>query len=71
MLLLFVAAPGGRGSGASNKDASLNPWNFVCSVTLSRAANKPKEKNMPVVLLWGIPVLLVVGGGTYWIMHLH
>jgi len=26
---------------------------------------------MPVILLWGIPALVVIGGGTYWLMHLH
>jgi len=26
---------------------------------------------MPVILLWAIPAVVVIGGGTYWIMHLH
>ena len=30
-----------------------------------------EEEKMPVILLWGIPTLLVVGGGGYWLMHLH
>jgi hypothetical protein len=25
---------------------------------------------MPVFLLWGIPKLIVLGGGVYWITHL-
>ena len=29
------------------------------------------ERNMPVIFLWGIPVLIVIGGGAYWIAHLH
>jgi len=29
------------------------------------------ERNMPVILLWGIPALIVIGGGAYWIAHLH
>jgi hypothetical protein len=32
---------------------------------------KLRRKDMPVILLWGIPTLLVVGGGGYWLMHLH
>jgi hypothetical protein len=30
-----------------------------------------KENTMPVLLLWGIPALILVGGGGYWLMHLH
>ena len=30
-----------------------------------------RRNQMPVILLWGIPTLLVVGGGGYWLMHLH
>jgi len=26
---------------------------------------------MPVILLWGIPAVIVLGGGAYWIAHLH
>jgi hypothetical protein len=26
---------------------------------------------MPVLLLWGLPVVLVLGGGTYLLMHMH
>jgi len=26
---------------------------------------------MPVILLWGIPTLIVVVGGGWWLMHLH
>jgi len=23
------------------------------------------------VLLWAVPAVIVIGGGAYWIMHLH
>jgi len=26
---------------------------------------------MPVLLLWAIPAAIIIGGGGYWIMHLH
>ena len=29
------------------------------------------ERNMPVIFLWGIPALIVIGGGAYWVAHLH
>jgi len=34
-------------------------------------AKRPEENNMPVILLWGIPALIVIGGGGYWLMHVH
>lgn len=27
--------------------------------------------HMPVVILWGLPVLIVLGGGVYLLTHLH
>jgi len=30
-----------------------------------------EEEIMPVILLWAIPSVLVIGGGGYWLMHLH
>jgi hypothetical protein len=29
------------------------------------------ELAMPVIFLWGIPALIVIGGGVYWVAHLH
>jgi hypothetical protein len=30
-----------------------------------------EEEAMPVILLWAIPAVIVVGGGGYWLMHMH
>jgi hypothetical protein len=30
-----------------------------------------EEETMPVLLLWAIPAVVVIGGGAYWITHLH
>jgi hypothetical protein len=30
-----------------------------------------EEDTMPVILLWGIPTLIVVGGGAFWLIHAH
>jgi len=30
-----------------------------------------KEQTMPVIFLWGIPAIVVIGGGVYWIAHMH
>ena len=32
---------------------------------------RTEEEIMPVILLWGIPTLFVVGGGAYWLVHMH
>jgi len=26
---------------------------------------------MPILLLWAIPAVIVVGGGAYYLVHLH
>ena len=36
-----------------------------------KSGNNQKENTMPVLLLWGIPAVILVGGGGYWLMHLH
>jgi hypothetical protein len=30
-----------------------------------------EEEHMPVILLWAIPTVIVIGGGGYWLMHLR
>jgi len=26
---------------------------------------------MPVFILWAIPAVIILGGGAYWIVHMH
>jgi cytochrome c-type biogenesis protein CcmH/NrfF len=30
-----------------------------------------EERKMPVILLWGLPVIVVVGGVGYYLVHMH
>ena len=30
-----------------------------------------EERTMPVLLLWAVPAVIVVGGAGYWLVHLH
>jgi hypothetical protein len=30
-----------------------------------------EEETMPVIILWGIPTLIVLVGGGYWLVHMH
>jgi hypothetical protein len=38
---------------------------------VGRAMLELEEDTMPVILLWGIPTLIVVGGGAFWLIHAH
>jgi len=29
------------------------------------------EEKMPVLILWAVPAVLVVGGVGYWLVHMH
>ena len=30
-----------------------------------------EERIMPVLLLWAVPAVIVIGGASYWFLHLH
>jgi cytochrome c-type biogenesis protein CcmH/NrfF len=30
-----------------------------------------EERKMPILILWAVPAILVVGGGIYLIGHMH
>jgi len=32
---------------------------------------KAEEAFMPVLLLWAVPAVIVVGGAGYWLIHMH
>ena len=38
---------------------------------MGNAGLELEEEIMPVILLWGIPTLIVVGGGAFWLIHAH
>jgi hypothetical protein len=39
---------------------------------LLREGCEEKESVMPMIFfLWAIPAVIVIGGGTYWLMHVH
>jgi len=38
---------------------------------LSPRDQELEEETMPVIILWGIPTLLVLAGGGYWLVHMH
>jgi hypothetical protein len=29
------------------------------------------EEKMPVILLWGLPAIVVIGGVGYYLVHMH
>lgn len=55
-----------------------------CSVTVSRCTGtlhlfaafcvrgaQPRRTLMPIIILWAVPAVIVIGGGIYWLGHLH
>jgi len=32
---------------------------------------KTEEEKMPVLLLWAVPAIIVIGGAGYYLVHLH
>jgi hypothetical protein len=32
---------------------------------------KLEERKMPVILLWGLPAIVVIGGVGYYLVHMH
>ena len=30
-----------------------------------------EERIMPVLILWAVPAVIVIGGASYWLLHLH
>ena len=35
------------------------------------STNRQRRTAMPVIILWAIPAVIILGGGAYWITHLH
>jgi hypothetical protein len=40
-------------------------------VGLSETFEKSLEEKMPVLILWAVPAVLVVGGVGYFLVHMH
>jgi hypothetical protein len=30
-----------------------------------------EERTMPLLLLWAVPAVIVIGGAGYWLVHVH
>jgi hypothetical protein len=43
----------------------------IAGYQMGNAGLELEEEIMPVILLWGIPTLIVVGGGAFWLIHAH
>ena len=44
-----------------------NKWQF--DLLLLRMSTE--EKIMPLLLIWAVPAVIVIGGAGYWLVHLH
>ena len=59
--LPFVCRNGGIDRDRNNPpQAGLSDWPRIS-----------EEETVPVILLWAIPAVIVIGGSGYWLTHLH
>jgi hypothetical protein len=62
MIFLLRATPGEAVSSRAESDKGA-------LATAVRWSHRGGEETMPVILLWGIPTLIVLAGGTYLLIH--
>ena len=43
----------------------------LISQALARAKKVRGGLAMPVLLLWAVPAVIIVGGAGYWLVHMH
>ena len=43
----------------------------VATRSVNPPLEKTEERTMPVLLLWAVPAVIVIGGAGYWIVHMH
>jgi hypothetical protein len=41
------------------------------AIKTTRSAPSVRRYEMPVILMWAVPAVIVIGGASYWILHMH
>jgi hypothetical protein len=44
---------------------------LAASFAATSAHGQQGERAMPVFILWAVPAVVILGGGAYYLMHLH
>jgi hypothetical protein len=55
-----------RDSAKANREQSAPPGRF-----LSEGKRQREERTMPILVMWAVPAVIVIGGVRYWIVHMH
>jgi hypothetical protein len=55
--------------GLSRSSCSLNREQVAMRSVIPSL--ETEERIMPVLILWAVPAVIVIGGATYWLAHLH
>jgi hypothetical protein len=50
-------------------NATGNNWQWTC--VLSFEGKEQQESVMPVLVMWAVPAVIVIGGVGYWLVHMH
>ena len=50
---------------------ALRPTELNVRYRVLLSTNRQRRTAMPVIILWAIPAVIILGGGAYWITHLH
>jgi hypothetical protein len=60
---------GGGTSSQGPAKPTGNNWQWTR--VLSFEGNDQQESVMPVLVMWAVPAVIVIGGVGYWLVHMH
>ena len=55
-----------RDSAEANREQLALPGRF-----LSEGKRQREERTMPILVMWAVPAVIVIGGVGYWLVHMH
>jgi hypothetical protein len=55
-----------RDSAEANREQLTLPGRF-----LSEGKRQREERTMPILVMWAVPAVIVIGGVGYWLVHMH
>jgi hypothetical protein len=55
-----------RDSAEANREQSTLPERF-----LGEGKRQREERTMPILVMWAVPAVIVIGGVGYWLVHMH
>jgi hypothetical protein len=53
------------------KEPGFQPAGTTASAPRFLIEGKRQERIMPVLVMWAVPAVIVIGGVGYWLVHMH